>query len=100
MLELGYEAGSLHYECGACASRCGVDLVVAVRGTAREIFRGALESGMSPGSAYFFTEVDPATDFVTRAVKPGDIVLVKGSRGTQLDRMIRALKASYAERMN
>jgi UDP-N-acetylmuramoyl-tripeptide--D-alanyl-D-alanine ligase len=100
MLELGHEAGSLHYECGACASRCGVDLVVAVRGTAREIVRGALESGMSPGSAYFFTEVDPATDFVTRAVKPGDIVLVKGSRGTQLDRMIRALKVSYAERMN
>ena len=100
MLELGNESGSLHYECGACASRCGVDIVVAVRGTAREVVRGAVESGMSPGSAYFFTEVDPATDFVTRAVKPGDIVLVKGSRGTQLDRMIRALKASHAERTN
>ena len=100
MLELGQDAGRLHYECGACASWSGVDIVVAVRGTAREIVRGALESGMSASNAYFFTEVDPATDFVTRAVMPGDIVLVKGSRGTQLDRMIRALKTSYAERTN
>ncbi len=100
MLELGQEANRLHYECGSSAARRGVDILVAVRGTAREIVRGALESGMSPGSAYFFTEVDPATDFITRAVKPGDLVLVKGSRGTQLDRMIRALKASYAERTN
>jgi UDP-N-acetylmuramoyl-tripeptide--D-alanyl-D-alanine ligase len=98
MLELGHESGSLHYQCGACAARCGVDIVVAVRGTAREVVRGAVESGMPPGRTYFFTEVDPATDFVNRAVKPGDIVLVKGSRGTQLDRMIRALRASYAER--
>jgi UDP-N-acetylmuramoyl-tripeptide--D-alanyl-D-alanine ligase len=100
MLELGRQSGSLHHECGACAFRCGVDVVVAVRGTAREVVRGAVESGMSPGSAYFFTEVDPATDFVIRAVKPGDIVLVKGSRGTQLERMIRALKASHTERTN
>ena len=100
MLELGREAGSLHYECGAWASRCGVDIVVAVRGTAREIVRGALESGMSAGSAYFFNEVDPATDFVVRAVKPGDMILVKGSRGTQLDRMVRALKAAWTERTN
>jgi UDP-N-acetylmuramoyl-tripeptide--D-alanyl-D-alanine ligase len=98
MLELGPEAGRLHYECGARASRSGVDIVVAVRGAAREIVRGALESGMPTGNAYFFTEVDPATDFVTRAVKPGDVILVKGSRGTRLDRMIRALKAAYRER--
>lgn len=98
MLELGPEAGRLHYECGARASRSGVDIVVAVRGAAREIVRGALESGMPTGNVYFFTEVDPATDFVTRAVKPGDVILVKGSRGTRLDRMIRALKAAYRER--
>jgi UDP-N-acetylmuramyl pentapeptide synthase len=55
---------------------------------------------MPTGNAYFFTEVDPATDFVTRAVKPGDVILVKGSRGTRLDRMIRALKAAYRERTN
>jgi UDP-N-acetylmuramoyl-tripeptide--D-alanyl-D-alanine ligase len=100
MLELGEEAGRLHYECGISAARCGVDIVVAVRGTAREIVRGALESGMPAGNAYFFTEVDPATDFVTRAAEPGDIILVKGSRGTRLDRMIKALKASCGERMN
>jgi UDP-N-acetylmuramoyl-tripeptide--D-alanyl-D-alanine ligase len=100
MLELGQEADRLHYECGVCASKCGVDIVVAVCGTAREIVRGALESGMSAGNAYFFTEVEPATDFVTRAAKPGDIILVKGSRGTKLDRMIRSLKTSCGERTN
>jgi UDP-N-acetylmuramyl pentapeptide synthase len=35
-----------------------------------------------------------------RAVKPGDMILVKGSRGTQLDRMVRALKAAWTERTN
>ena len=67
---------------------------------AREIVRGALESGMSTASAYFFNEVDPATDFIVRTAKPGDMILVKGSRGTQLDRMVRALKAAWTERTN
>lgn len=100
MLELGQEAASLHYDCGVWARKCGVEIVVAVRGAAREIVRGAVESGMPSSNTYFFTEVDPATDFVIRAVKSGDVILVKGSRGTQLDRLIRTLKTAYGERIN
>jgi len=98
MLELGPAADALHYECGAWAARRGIDILVAVRGSAREIARGAVENGLSDAKVFFFTEVDPAIDYLTRAVRSGDVVLIKGSRAVQLDHMVRSVRAAFEER--
>ncbi|MFH1574995.1 MAG: UDP-N-acetylmuramoyl-tripeptide--D-alanyl-D-alanine ligase [Acidobacteriota bacterium] len=97
MLELGPDAPALHYECGARAARAGIDVLVAVQGNAKELASGAIAAGMPAAGSVFFTEVEPATDFVFGELREGDIILVKGSRGVRLDRMVQALRSHYTE---
>jgi len=97
MLELGKDAAALHRQCGAQAAQRGVDIVVGVQGAAREIARGAVSAGMPDTQVHFFTEVNPAVDFVYRKVQPGDLVLIKGSRGIHLEKMVQALRSGFTE---
>lgn len=97
MLELGKESETLHRECGGQAAESGVDIVVGVQGAAREIARGAVAAGMPLTQVHFFTEVNPAIDFICRQVQPGDLVLIKGSRGVHLEKIVQALRAIYSE---
>jgi UDP-N-acetylmuramoyl-tripeptide--D-alanyl-D-alanine ligase len=97
MLELGPESRRLHRECGAWAEACGIDVVVAVQGFAKEIVEGAMEAGASSSKVYFFTEINPAIDFISRQVQAGDLILIKGSRGIRLEKMVQALRSHYQE---
>lgn len=51
---------------------------------------------MPKAHVHFFTEVDPAIDFVSREVRNGDLVLIKGSRGVHLEKMVRALRQHHS----
>jgi len=97
MLELGKDSESLHRQCGLQAGKSGVDILVGVQGAAREIVRGAAAAGMAETQIHFFTEINPAIDFVFRKIQPGDLVLIKGSRGVHLEKMVHALRAGYSE---
>lgn len=97
MLELGDDAEELHRQCGGRAAACGLDIVVGVQGAAREIARGAVAAGLPSNQAFFFTEVNPAIDFLHRKVQPGDLLLIKGSRGVHLEKVIEALRSEYTE---
>jgi UDP-N-acetylmuramoyl-tripeptide--D-alanyl-D-alanine ligase len=97
MLELGADSEALHYECGERAALRGIDVLVAVRGAAREIARGAIARGMDDSRVHFFTEVNPANDFVTRNVQKGDLILIKGSRGVHLETIVQALRTYHSE---
>jgi UDP-N-acetylmuramoyl-tripeptide--D-alanyl-D-alanine ligase len=97
MLELGADADNLHHQCGIRAAQCGIDVVVGIQGAAREIVRGASESGSNAPQTQFFPQVEPAVEFVANLVRPGDLVLVKGSRGVQLERVVQALRARHEE---
>lgn len=91
MRELGEGSAGLHFECGLHAARRGVDLVVGVGGAAAEIVRAAVESGMPRPRARFFGDADAAAGFVTECVQPGDLVLIKGSRGVHMERIVGSL---------
>lgn len=97
MLELGKDSEALHRQCGTRASACGIDIVVGVQGAAREIVRGAVAAGLPTNQAHFFTEVNPAIDFLHRKMQPGDLVLIKGSRGVHLEKIVQALRSDYSE---
>jgi UDP-N-acetylmuramoyl-tripeptide--D-alanyl-D-alanine ligase len=97
MLELGKDSEELHRQCGRLAAESGVDVIVGVQGAAREIARAAAAAGMPETRVHFFTEIDPAIDFVYRNVQPGDLLLIKGSRGIHLEKMVQALRSGYAE---
>jgi UDP-N-acetylmuramoyl-tripeptide--D-alanyl-D-alanine ligase len=84
MLELGDGAGALHERCGAAAAR--VDLLVAVGGPAADgLRRGAIAAGLPANRAHHFDASQQAAEFVSSVLAAGDLVLVKGSRGTRTD---------------
>jgi len=96
MLELGPAGVELHREAGRHAAQRGLDWLIAVQGLAAEIRSGAVEAGLPPERARFFASSEEAAEFVTRFVCPGDLVLVKGSRGVKMERIVEALQKKFA----
>ncbi len=79
MLELGPTSAGLHEELGRMAADVGVSEVVAVGDLARHIVDGAADSGLP---ARISDRDDVATSLT---LAPGDVVLIKGSRGVGLE---------------
>jgi UDP-N-acetylmuramoyl-tripeptide--D-alanyl-D-alanine ligase len=97
MRELGPESKRFHRESGQAAAQRGIDRVVAVGGDAAELARGARDAGMPDASVQFFADSDEAARHVRDLVRPGDLVLVKGSRGVHLERVVELLRGSFEE---
>ncbi len=95
MLELGSGSDSLHFECGAFAAGRGIEIVVGIQGSAREIVRGAVGSGMPVSTACFFPDADSAADFVKPQLRSHDLVLIKGSRGVHLEKIVQRLRDQF-----
>jgi UDP-N-acetylmuramoyl-tripeptide--D-alanyl-D-alanine ligase len=95
MLELGPASARLHREAGAAAAALHLAWIVAVQGHAAEIAAGAIDAGMPPERARFFATSAEAAAFVAEIVEPGDLLLVKGSRGVKMECLVEALRARY-----
>jgi UDP-N-acetylmuramoyl-tripeptide--D-alanyl-D-alanine ligase len=59
----------------------------------------AKSEGLAESQAHFFTEVNPAIDYLCRILQRGDLVLIKGSRGVHLEKMVQALRSSFPEQV-
>ncbi|HEX8150692.1 MAG TPA: hypothetical protein VF591_26145, partial [Pyrinomonadaceae bacterium] len=95
MLELGDEGARLHREAGREIAGFGVDVLWGVRGLAVEIVEGARGAGMSDAATRFFDTSEAAGAALADFVRPGDLVLVKGSRGVHTEKVVEALKGRY-----
>jgi UDP-N-acetylmuramoyl-tripeptide--D-alanyl-D-alanine ligase len=95
MLELGPDAASMHREAGRDIGGLGVDVLWGVRNLASEIIEGAREAGMADEATRFFESSDEAAEALVQFVRPGDLVLVKGSRGVQTDKVVRLMKERH-----
>jgi len=91
MLELGAEEDKFHYEIGK-KSASGVDLLVTVGPLSRQIAKGARDAGLALASIIELEDCDAAIVAVAGLQRPGDRILVKGSRGMRLDRLASALR--------
>jgi UDP-N-acetylmuramoyl-tripeptide--D-alanyl-D-alanine ligase len=67
-----------------------------VQGDARELVYGASDAGLSVERARFFATAAEAGEFLAHLVEPGDLVLIKGSRGVHMERVVEALDARFA----
>jgi UDP-N-acetylmuramoyl-tripeptide--D-alanyl-D-alanine ligase len=90
MLELGGWSEPLHREVGRHAAARGVDLLVGVRGDAREMLAGAVEAGLAPQKTAYFDDPAEAGAFVKEFAREGDALLFKGSRGVRMERALEA----------
>jgi UDP-N-acetylmuramoyl-tripeptide--D-alanyl-D-alanine ligase len=92
MLELGSMSETLHRELGRYTARAGVNALVGIRGAAASLVDEARRAGMPESDAYFFDDPDSAGDFLRGWVRPGDAILFKGSRGTQVERALAKME--------
>jgi UDP-N-acetylmuramoyl-tripeptide--D-alanyl-D-alanine ligase len=97
MLELGAHASRLHAECGEAAAGAGLDLLVTVGSDpARVLADAAQKAGMDSSAVVHVSSSAEAADLAIHNVRPGDLVLVKGSRGVRTDLVVDRLKAEFA----
>jgi UDP-N-acetylmuramoyl-tripeptide--D-alanyl-D-alanine ligase len=97
MLELGEHAARLHRECGQAAAEAGLDLLIAVGNSAAgELAKGAVDAGMPAVCVIHVPTKEEAAEVALKRVRPGDLVLVKGSRGIGTDLVVERLKVEFA----
>lgn len=94
MLELGPEGARLHRELAPVALAAGVDLVFTV-GPLMKNLHGALPPERRGGWA---ATTDALAPTVVGALRAGDIVMVKGSRGVRTERIVKAIEERYSGR--
>ncbi len=90
MLELGEYSRRAHFEVGVCAAEKGVDILLTVGPEAKAMAEGA-RSARSGIDCRVFDNNDRAVVQLNSLLSPGDVVLVKGSRGMRTDEIVRAL---------
>jgi UDP-N-acetylmuramoyl-tripeptide--D-alanyl-D-alanine ligase len=93
MLEQGEHAAELHTTCGVTAAEAGIDMVLGVQGNARHLAGAACSGGVA---SLFLPDADAAGRWLVQNIAPGDVVLIKGSRGVHLERAIEILKKNKA----
>jgi UDP-N-acetylmuramoyl-tripeptide--D-alanyl-D-alanine ligase len=93
MLELGKSEREIHRASGRDLAETGIDLLIGVRGLAREMTEGAAENGLR--DTQFFENSEKAGEFLASEIKSGDLVLVKGSRGVKTEKVIEKLLENY-----
>ena len=86
MAELGTDAERLHAEVGALARRSGIE---RLRATGR-LSRAAVEA--FGGGATHYAEQAPLIEALRAELHAGVVILVKGSRSSAMDRVVKALQ--------
>ena len=96
MLELGELSTALHEDCGRIAAASKLSKLVTIGGDpARAMGEAAIAAGMPRQSVTHFDTSTEAAAAVSSLVMSGDVVLVKGSRGTRTDVVVERLTAVF-----
>jgi UDP-N-acetylmuramoyl-tripeptide--D-alanyl-D-alanine ligase len=92
MAEVGSHSDSLHAEVGRRTAEAGVGQLFAVGRQAAVTAQAARAAGLT--RVIEFPDAEPAASALKHFVKPGDLVLIKGSRVTRLERLSDALRSN------
>ena len=95
MLELGDRAEQIHYSTGQKIAELGVDALFGVRNLAQNLVDGGRKKGLT--DVRFFADSDQAANAIVAEVKPGDLILVKGSRGVRTEKIVERLLGKFSQ---
>ena len=90
MLELGEISEKEHMNAGIQASEI-FDVIICIGSDAKYIGKGAIENGFDKGRVYFFANNEEAVSEINSILRPGDAVLMKGSRGMKLEEVAESI---------
>ena len=95
MLELGKHTVEEHKKAGQlAATACDILLTVGLR--ARGLAESAIDEGLDEDSVLQFDNSNEAGEYLKTIIKEGDIILVKGSQSTRMERVVKAVLAEPA----
>jgi UDP-N-acetylmuramoyl-tripeptide--D-alanyl-D-alanine ligase len=86
MSELGKESESGHREVGECAAELGIEVLIAVGALGAGIASSAQQAGLK--TSHSVETPEQAAELLNTIASPGDLILVKGSRSAQMERVL------------
>ena len=92
MKELGPESTAMHRHIGRDVAARGVVMLITVGDGGANIAEGAAEAGMDSAGIHRTLTVDEAAQTLRALLRPGDVVLVKGSRALKMERIVEMLQ--------
>ena len=95
MLELGEISARAHREAGRAVAASGAAEFIAMGEHAREAVHAAREAGLH--ESHHTTTFEDTVALLLKRLTPGDAVLVKGSRGMRMERVVDALMARLGD---
>ncbi|MDO8493694.1 MAG: UDP-N-acetylmuramoyl-tripeptide--D-alanyl-D-alanine ligase [bacterium] len=98
MLELGHYTNDAHYKIGKQVP-VHFDMLVTVGQRARAFAKGAFDAGMKKNSIKSFSDSVEAGDYIKGIIGIGDLVLVKGSQGVRMERVVEKLMATPEDKL-
>ena len=91
MLELGDGSREAHFELGRHAQLSGIKELVVVGEFAEDMAAGAREEGLGRAHIHTYPDRVPVAELLRDFLREGDLVLIKGSRGVELEKVVEEL---------
>ena len=91
MLELGKDSEKLHREIGEIISKTNINYLITFGEKAKYIFEEALKYNFSKDKAFHFFKKDEIVEFIKKNVKEDDVILIKGSRGMEMEKIVEKI---------
>ncbi len=95
MLELGPQSERLHLQAGRELAGAGLDVLVGVGELGARIAAGAAEAGLERTEQ--FASVEAAGAALPALLAGGDLVLLKGSRGMAMERLVGPIRSAFGD---
>ncbi len=93
MLELGSYSEEGHREVGRKVVALAINKLIVVGERSRDIARGALAAGMAKDDIFHFNTAEEAGKFIQDRINQNDIILVKGSQGIRMEKIVKEIMA-------
>lgn len=93
MFELGALTEESHRRVGTAAAEAGLDLLIGVGAASAHLCAAARAAGMPEERVFHMDDASAAGRFLQERIHPGDLVLIKGSRGMRMERVVKELMA-------
>jgi len=95
MFELGSSSAKLHEGVGREAVENGAEKLYLVGEFAGDVARGALASGLNDDLIVICDDVEGLKSGLEKDLTAGDVLLVKGSRGARMERVVEHMKRMF-----
>lgn len=91
MLEIGKYSAEEHKKIGELVANLKIDVLVSVGIRAKTISESAVSAGMSEKRVFHFKDFNNVSDLILANLKSTDIVLLKGSQGIRMEKVVSDL---------